>query len=65
MQVLFENIRFYVMIVSRKKGGTIMEICNKELVNVQADLVKKQEDFERELRYRVAREVSEYKVMHA
>ena len=28
MQVLFENIRFYVMIVSRKKGGTIMEVIN-------------------------------------
>ena len=42
-----------------------MEICNKELVSVQAGLVKKQEAFERELRYRVAKEVSEYKARHA
>ena len=38
-----------------------MEICNRELVDVQADLVKKQEDFERELRYRVAKEAAYYK----
>ena len=40
-----------------------MEICNRELVKVQAALVKKQEDFERELRYRVAKEVIEYKAI--
>ena len=56
-------MRYFVL--ENTKGGAIMEICNKELVNVQADLVKKQKDFERELRYRVAKEVSEYKAMHA
>lgn len=56
-------MRYFVS--ENTKGGAIMEICNKELVSVQADLVKKQEDFERELRYRVAKEVSEYKAMHA
>lgn len=52
-------MRYFVS--ENTKGGAIMEICNKELVSVQADLVKKQEDFERELRYRVAKEVASIK----
>ena len=38
-----------------------MEICNRELVDVQMALVKKQMEFERELRYRVAKEAAYYK----
>lgn len=38
-----------------------MEICNRELINAQRDLVEKQLEFERELRYQVAKEAREHK----
>ena len=39
----------------------MMEICNKELVDIQTSLVKEYEQYQRELRYTVAREVAEFK----
>ena len=38
-----------------------MEICNKELLTAQSDLVKEYQEFQRELQQRVSKEALEYK----